>query len=724
MSFRILEVKSEYRSFQDNVVEDFYIPVLEKAIRYDRAVGFFSSTSISDITKGIIGLVKNNGKIRIITSPKLSEEDIEAIKFGYKKKEEIINDSLCNVIQGPLNEFQKRRLNLLATLIARGVIEIKIALIDDGKTIGMFHEKMGIIEDFEGNKIAFTGSLNETTNAFNHNYESIDLYKSWTFDNEKERVSLKEKAFEDIWNNNLKNVNVFHLSEIAQDILKNFEVDNIDTDIDEDEMRHFQEEAQITEVKGLKIPEFIQLREYQNEAIDKWELNQYRGIFDMATGTGKTITGLAAASYLSEKLRHNIAIVIVCPYQHLVEQWVEDIKNFNGNPIIGYSSSSQKGWKRVLKNSIRSFNQGVIDNFLFITTNATFSLNYIQSDLKKINQNLLLIVDEAHNFGSENLGRKLLENADFRLGLSATIQRHNDEEGTNTLFNYFGDICLEYSLRDAIFNNMLTPYFYYPVIVHLSESELEEYKELTLKIVKSFGSRNKSNDISESAKHLLIKRARIIAGAENKIHALEKEMIKHTQDSNILVYCGATTVEDPNYIEGEIENIERRQIDVVTNLLGNKLKMNVGRFTSTESVEEREMIKRVFAEGEALQALVAIRCLDEGVNIPSIKTAFILASSTNPKEYIQRRGRVLRLYPGKEVANIYDFITLPYPLDSVGNLAPQEISSLKGLAKREVDRMKDFAELAMNASASNYMIDSIMQTYNLYEEGDIIDEPY
>ena len=724
MSFRILEVKSEYRSFQDNVVEDFYIPVLEKAIRYDRAVGFFSSTSISDITKGIIGLVKNNGKIRIITSPKLSEEDIEAIKFGYKKKEEIINDSLCNVLQGPLNEFQKRRLNLLATLIARGVIEIKIALIDDGKTIGMFHEKMGIIEDFEGNKIAFTGSLNETTNAFNHNYESIDLYKSWTFDNEKERVSLKEKAFEDIWNNNLKNVNVFHLSEIAQDILKNFEVDNIDTDIDEDEMRHFQEEAQITEVKGLKIPEFIQLREYQNEAIDKWEHNQYRGIFDMATGTGKTITGLAAASYLSEKLRHNIAIVIVCPYQHLVEQWVEDIKNFNVNPIIGYSSSSQKGWKRVLKNSIRSFNQGVIDNFLFITTNATFSLDYIQSDLKKINHNLLLIVDEAHNFGSENLGRKLLENADFRLGLSATIQRHNDEEGTNTLFNYFGDICLEYTLRDAIFNNMLTPYFYYPVIVHLSESELEEYKELTLKIVKSFGSKNKSNDISESAKHLLIKRARIIAGAENKIHALEKEMIKHTQDSNILVYCGATTVEDPNYIEGEIENIERRQIDVVTNLLGNKLKMNVGRFTSTESVEEREMIKRVFAEGEALQALVAIRCLDEGVNIPSIKTAFILASSTNPKEYIQRRGRVLRLYPGKEVANIYDFITLPYPLDSVGNLAPQEISSLKGLAKREVDRMKDFAELAMNASASNYMIDSIMQTYNLYEEGDIIDEPY
>lgn len=724
MSFRILEVKSEYRSFQDNVVEDFYIPVLEKAIRYDRAVGFFSSTSISDITKGIIGLVKNNGKIRIITSPKLSEEDIEAIKFGYKKKEEIINDSLNNVLQGPLNEFQKRRLNLLATLIARGVIEIKIALIDDGKTIGMFHEKMGIIEDFEGNKIAFTGSLNETTNAFNHNYESIDLYKSWTFDNEKERVSLKEKAFEDIWNNNLKNVNVFHLSEIAQDILKNFEVDNIDTDIDEDEMRHFQEEAQITEVKRLKIPEFIQLREYQNEAIDKWEHNQYRGIFDMATGTGKTITGLAAASYLSEKLRHNIAIVIVCPYQHLVEQWVEDIKNFNVNPIIGYSSSSQKGWKRVLKNSIRSFNQGVIDNFLFITTNATFSLDYIQSDLKKINQNLLLIVDEAHNFGSENLGRKLLENADFRLGLSATIQRHNDEEGTNTLFNYFGDICLEYTLRDAIFNNMLTPYFYYPVIVHLSESELEEYKELTLKIVKSFGSKNKSNDISESAKHLLIKRARIIAGAENKIHALEKEMIKHTQDSNILVYCGATTVEDPNYIEGEIENIEKRQIDVVTNLLGNKLKMNVGRFTSTESVEEREMIKRVFAEGEALQALVAIRCLDEGVNIPSIKTAFILASSTNPKEYIQRRGRVLRLYPGKEVANIYDFITLPYPLDSVGNLAPQEISSLKGLAKREVDRMKDFAELAMNASASNYMIDSIMQTYNLYEEGDIIDEPY
>lgn len=716
MSFRILEVKSEYRSFQDNVVEDFYIPVLEKAIRYDRAVGFFSSTSISDITKGIIGLVKNNGKIRIITSPRLSEEDIKAIKFGYEKREEIINNSFSNVFEEPLNEFQKRRLNLLATLISRGIVEIKIALIDDGNTIGMFHEKMGVIEDFEGNKIAFTGSLNETTNAFNHNYESIDLYKSWTY--ELERVQSKENAFEDIWNNRAKNIITLTLPEITLDKLKEYVQPNLDENIDNDEFI-LKDDSDVNSHDNPFIPNSIELREYQIEAIESWKNNNYKGIFDMATGTGKTITGLAAAVKLSEQLNHNLAIIIVCPYQHLVEQWVEDIKRFNISPIIGYSSSSQKNWKKSLKDSVRNFNFEIEKNFLFVTTNATFSLEYIQKELKKIKGNLLLIIDEAHNFGSSSLNKKLLENANYRLALSATIRRHNDEEGTDNIFNYFGSICLEYTLKDAINNGMLTPYYYYPKIVTLTDDELTEYKDLTHQLIKSL-TRDKFGNVSftESAKYLLIKRARIIAGAQNKIIALEESIAPYKDDSHILVYCGATTLTDPNYEENNIDVEEQRQIDIVTKLLGNKMGMKIGRFTSSETVKEREIIKESFSNGEDLQALVAIRCLDEGVNIPSIKNAFILASSTNPKEYIQRRGRVLRLSKGKDHAKIYDFITLPVDINLFNKMSADELTSLRGLAKREVERMKDFSSIAINSSIADEMIEEIMEKFNLYEEGE------
>lgn len=711
MSFRILEVKSEYRSFQDNVVEDFYIPVLEKAIRYDRAVGYFSSTSISDITKGIIGLVKNNGKIRIITSPRLSEEDIEAIKFGYKKREEIINNSFSNVFEEPLNEFQKRRLNLLATLISRGIIEIKIALIDDGNTIGMFHEKMGIIEDFEGNKIAFTGSLNETTNAFNHNYESIDLYKSWTY--ELERVQSKEKAFEDIWNNRAKNIITLTLPEITLDKLKEYVQPDLDEDIDKDEYLKVELKEDLKD--KVVFPNEIELRDYQVEAIDKWEQNNFRGIFDMATGTGKTLTGLAAAARLSEKLDHKIAIVIVCPYQHLVDQWVYDVKKLNLNPIIGHSSSPQKKWKEKFKRTVESYNLDIKKNFCLITTNASFSTPLIQNLLKTIDQNLLLIVDEAHNFGAAHLQKQLLKNAEYRLALSATIKRHNDEDGTQSLFDYFGKICLNYTLEMAIVNGMLTPYYYYPVVVALTESELQQYKELTAKIIKAF-KKDKNGKLipTEQAKMLLIQRARIVAGAENKIQELKKIIEKdYLNESQILIYCGATTINDPDYGKADAFQEEKRQIDVVTNLLGNILGMRVGRFTSEESALEREGIKELFSKGRELQALAAIRCLDEGVNIPSVKNAFILASSTNPKEYIQRRGRVLRLAPEKSHANIYDFITLPFDFKEIDQLTDEEIINVAGLAKREVHRMEDFASLAINSINAVNLIDQIKTVYKI-----------
>lgn len=156
---------------------------------------------------------------------------------------------------------------------------------------------------------------------------------------------------------------------------------------------------------------------------------------------------------------------------------------------------------------------------------------------------------------------------------------------------------------------------------------------------------------------------------------------------------------------------EIRQIEKVVDILGNQLKMRVSMFTSNEDPQERERIKDSFAEGKMLQALVAIKCLDEGVNIPGIRTAFILASSTNPKEYVQRRGRVLRKADGKDYAVIYDFITLPRPL---GSQAPSTNRDYElTLFKREKERLDDFVRLCENPSESYKLIDEINEYYQL-----------
>ena len=320
--------------------------------------------------------------------------------------------------------------------------------------------------------------------------------------------------------------------------------------------------------------------------------------------------------------------------------------------------------------------------------------------------------------GAANYRKCLPENIEFRLALSATIDRHNDDIGTEALTSYFGDKCIEYSLKDAIENKMLTRYFYYPVLTYLDEDELEAYLDLTHQLATAISKKGRKLVLSEYAKQLLIKRSRVIAGARSKLSELKKQMETYKDDKHILVYCGATTIKDA---DAEDMDFGARQIDLVTNLLGNEMGMRVGRFTSQESAQERAHIRTAFADGEMLQALVAIKCLDEGVNIPSIKTAFILASSTNPKEYIQRRGRVLRKFPGKDYAVIFDFITLPFPVDTLSFQRDEVINSTKGLVKREIIRMLDFAEIAENPSETYDLIYDLKHGFGITEE-DLKDE--
>lgn len=727
MGFLNIDIKSEYRSRLDNVIKDFYVPVLKQAVLYKRAVGFFSSTALVEMSAGICGLVKNGGKIQLIASPHLSANDIEAINNGLKRRDDVIEEALIRQLSEPIGAEETARLNLLSNLIAAGVLEIKIAFLETDNTVGMFHEKMGLMYDNDQNIIAFSGSMNESFNAFRQNYEAVDVFTSWTSD--ENRVMAKQAAFNAMWNDYEPSIRVRDFPKVADLIIKKYRTDN-NTDLSLDEKSFDAEsndESFATKAdNGPHIPSKVKMRPYQIEAINSWAEKDYRGIFDMATGTGKTYTALAAIATLYKATSNNLAVFIVCPCQHLVEQWKDDIVAFGMKPIVCYSASSQRNWKERLKTAATSFNIGVQNHFCVVTTNATFSSDYVQGIVKKMRGNVLLVVDEAHNFGAENLSTTLMDNMKYRLALSATIDRHGDPEGTSKLYAYFGEKCIEYTLKDAIDNKMLTPYYYYPVVVSLSETELEEYLDLTAKIRKNVHPDKRGKVVlSEYAKMLLIKRARLVSGAVEKIDVLRGLMQDYKDDNHMLVYCGATTMHDVDYKEGKAHADDIRQIDLVADLLGNELGMRVSKFTSEEDAAERERIKADFDEGEHLQAVVAIRCLDEGVNIPSIKTAFILASSTNPKEYVQRRGRVLRLFKGKTHAVIYDFITLPFALELTNQVEPEVLESGKSLALREIVRMKDFAAIAENPFDSDDLISQIQSAYGIeFDTEDLEDEDY
>lgn len=713
IGFQKLNIKSEYRSLSDNVVTDFYIPTLQKAVLYKRAVGFFSSSALIEISRGITGLIKNGGRIMLIASPKLQQEDIQAIARGYEERALAIERAVLNAITEPRDHFEGERLNLLANLIADGRLDIKIAFTEAGGGLGIYHEKMGLLYDDINNIIAFTGSMNETSTAFTYNYETIDVFCSWT--DENIRVQAKDSAFNTLWNNCDPNVSIVEFPKVAIEKLQTYRRGSMVMEINETE---YYASIPIPAPIGPCVPKELRLHGYQLDAIDEWAKQDFRGVFDMATGTGKTYTGLGAIERLYIHCGHQLAVLIVCPYQHLVEQWVEDIVLFNMKPIVGYSASIQKNWKTRLKDAVIDFNLGIKKHFCFITTNATFSSKFVREQIDLLKSNVVLVVDEAHNFGATNLSSSLNPRIPYRLALSATLERHGDEEGTTKLLGYFGEKCIEYTLERAIRENKLTPYYYYPVVVHLNDEELSEYKVLTKEVFKHCNSDGKGKlKINDYGKMLLIKRARIVAAAQEKILKLYELMLHFQNDEHILVYCGAATIRDPGYMEMVADDFEMRQIDVVSDLLGNKLNMKISQFTSAENAEKRKLLKKEFSQGKHIQALIAIRCLDEGVNIPCIKTAFILASSTNPKEYVQRRGRVLRKFPGKHHAVIYDFITLPRPLDIASVTDEEELKMDLSLVRREMARMRDFATIAENPAKTDRLIVEIEEAYSLTKIG-------
>lgn len=394
MSLDHILIQKEYRTNVVDIVKEFYIPVLGEAILYKRAVGFFSSTSLVQITKGICKLAYNGGKIELIASPKLSLEDIEAIQHGYEDRDAIIERTLLREVE-KVDYSSLDRFNLLAHLIADGILSIKIAFMDNGSSIGIYHEKMGIIEDENGNKVAFSGSMNESHNAMFSNYESIDVYRNWGSEDELERLELKEKAFDSIWYNRAEKMIVKEFPVVCDRIKQLYKRGNIDYSLDAkdflEDNSHCGEWSIVKNLYYPKVPDDFDVREYQDRAVSKWEEQNCKGIFDMATGTGKTYTALLAIARLYQNNRNRLGVVIVCPYQHLVEQWKKDIEKFNMKPILCYSTAIRKygGWRKEFEMAVDMFRKGKRDHFCVVVTNSSFSLQDFQSILGELSKDVV-----------------------------------------------------------------------------------------------------------------------------------------------------------------------------------------------------------------------------------------------------------------------------------------------------------------------------------------------
>lgn len=709
-----MNLKYSYYVPNDDVVNDFLIPALKDAIRYDRASGYFSSLSLLELAVGIKELYEKHGKIWLIISPEIQQKDAEAIKDGYRLKHEktisevkewMVNSSFIT----PKTIEEEERYNILSHLIADGVLEIKIAIMKNNPDKGIFHDKTGFLEDSNGDWIVFDGSMNETDNGFYHNHESIDVFS--TIRGESGRINEKFMMFEMMWNNEDPSIEVFDFPKDLKYKIDQYHKKEIDWNYS---LTHAQKQIE-HQKRNPHIPEDFSIRDYQEKAISKWVESNYRGFFDMATGTGKTYTAIAAIVKLFENMQNRLAIIIVVPYIHLIPQWAKDLEKFGIKTIQGFSGSENKHWKEHFKTEIRKLNWGISKYVCLLTTNATFRLKRTQELIDEISVEKCLVVDEAHNFRAPTLIKQLDERFKYRLGLSATLGNEHDET-VKIMSSYFSPVCIHYSLGQAIDDGMLCQYRYYPIPVYLTEDEWDEYIELSEKINK-YVERDRRGNIKlnsdgspkfkPEALPLLIKRSRLVAGAANKLSELSNVLDKIENKDHLLVYCGATTVNAQNTDYSIPGTDELRQIEAVNIILREKYGLKTAKFTSQESLSERGEIIERFDSGE-IEAITAIRCLDEGVDIPSIKTAILLASSTNPKEYVQRRGRVLRLFKDKSTAEIYDLITLPADADPDYITANQQGL---GLVKREIKRVKEFMSTSINHLDSLLLIDDLEEKY-------------
>jgi DNA phosphorothioation system restriction enzyme len=687
MSLQQLDLPPVMDTSSADMAGEFYVPVLSVSVRYDRGVGFFSSGWLRVVAQGLVAFAANGGQARLITSPILATDDWEALQIGDAARlNALLYASLLRNIRDLETQLERDTLSALAWMVADGILTFKLALPQNKLAGGDFHDKFGIFTDAEGNRVSFNGSPNESIQGF-HNYESNKIFKSWE-PGFAPLVAADVQRFERLWGNEDPNVRVFALPEAVQEqIVKLREGERPYPEPEWVKQRHIKEIGITYQPARPYIPEKIALRPYQEEAIDAWFAHHCRGLLEMATGTGKTITALAASSRLYDQ-KNRLAVVIAVPYQHLVDQWRAEAAMFGYKPILAYQSKGS--WLEQLNHDIIDFNGGYRSFIAVITTHDTFISSAFQASIARLQEPVLLIADEAHHLGAERSRQNYPQHIPYRLALSATPDRWFDDEGSAALRAYFGETVFSFTLEQAI-GVSLTTYYYYPHLVSLSDDEMIDYEALSLKIARLM---NQEDAEKQAAlKMLLIKRANLLNTAVNKLEKLSELLDRESYLEHTLFYCAPG------------------QIDEVMRLVGWEKGILVNQFTAEEKPKERQRLLFSFAKGE-LQALAAMKCLDEGVDVPSTRTAYFLASSSNPREFIQRRGRILRKSPGKEYSIVHDLIAVP-PVTF--DKASSTFQAERSIVRRELQRFKEFANPALNKHQALDVIWELAGFYGLLD---------
>lgn len=682
-----------YRSGDsDAIPKQFYNEVLPDTKRYCRAVGFFSSTCFLEISYGIIKLVKNDGKMQLVTSPKLNEDDVAAIQKGYEAREKVYLRAFKRGMTLPQNIDEKNRLNVLANLIEQGVLEIKIAVTDKPE-ISMYHEKIGLFIDDNDNKIAISGSMNESETAMSENFESFQVFCSW-IDGDKERVNFCERDFESLWNNEEEKLKVYDFPELPQSFIQAYKTSTVSVESIKQEDKKLEFEKKLEENNTLDdsplfflFPPEIRPRPYQKEAIANFINNGYQSLFAMATGTGKTLTSLFSADELCCHKKID-SILIIVPLKDLVDQWEKDIRKYFSGLVVTIRSGVE--WKEKISeiSILRMLREGSPkEKIVAITTYDSFAMNDAKI-LSAIGENSLIIADEVHKFGASSYSEKLPESITYRIGLSATPKRPYDEKGTRAVFDYFcsSEKPYVFGIKEAIDADMLCHYNYYPIIVKLSDSEMEMYETISEKISRVAAIAKNSNEEDEYLQQLLKERHRIIERAENKktffLELMEEELKKYPNKTIVFCPDGVDDLGQDILLSYKIDLWSRMRDK------GKFIRMN-------EYVQgtERKILDS-FAVG-GVDILFAKQRLNEGIDIPSARRAVFVASSTSEREFIQRRGRVLRKASGKKLAEIFDFIVVP-PDDSS--------SDGSFIVNNEINRAMDFALTADNYAEIEFVL--------------------
>ena len=707
MSLKKLNLKKSYSSDFDDILYDFYIPVLEMSIEYNRLAGFFSSTSLAIAAKGILGLIQNKGFLKLIVSPKLNKKDLEIIIDSQDKRDKYIEDKMINELELLEDEFVRDHVYALGWMIANNLLEIKVAIVLDNKgrplsyedvqQRGIFHQKVGILHDSQGNKITFSGSVNETASGWLDNIEEFKVFRSWE-KSEEDYVKSDVDKFNKFWDNNSSTVKVMKIPDAVKEKLIEIAPD----DIEELNLKKWLIK------KVIEKKKIIKLWNHQKQAIKKWVDNDKKGILEMATGTGKTFTALGCVEKIFEE-KKKVIVIISCPYGHLVKQWSDDIDEFGINEDKIIADSSNYKWKSQLTDNILDIKNEVSDRLIVLTTHVTFSMNDFVMIIKKANVELFLIVDEVHGVGAPERKKGLLDKYNFRLGLSATPKRWFDIEGTDEIFNYFGNTVFEFPLEKAINTinpesgrTFLVPYEYKPYFIELTDDELYEYERETEKIAKAYSRSRVDKEKDKWFSLLIIRRQKIIKNAINKFNALIKILNNIKEINYCLIYCSPEQI---NHVQ-ELLNSYNKQTIIQHKFTSKERIIPENRF---DGISEREYLLKKFADGK-YNVLVAMKCLDEGVDVPPAKIAIILANSGNPRQYIQRRGRVLRRFPGKDNAVIYDIIVIPTIYGYI-NTTLRELE--RKIIMKELKRYKEFAMIALNAVECLYKIEEIEEKYKI-----------